>query len=127
MPKETAATAKKARRKPTIGTGAAAETKTKSKRKDRGSKAVAETEGSTRGRARKRRPVSKRKLDLVYLIFFVIHLPVMLGELLDLIACVGEEEPEDWFVDRSSLFAALHPRWLIIQLFQTVPISAIYP
>lgn len=90
MPKKTSATAKRAPRKPTDGTGAAAETKTTSKRKDSGSKAVAEVNGSTRGRARKRRPVSKRKLDLIYFIFFVIHLPVMLGELLDLIACVGE-------------------------------------
>lgn len=121
MSKKTSATAKRARRKLTDGTGAAAETKTTSERKE------SVSNGSTRGRARKRRPISKRKLDLLYFIFFVIHLPVMLGELLDPIAFVGEGELEYWFVARSSLFAAIYPRWLNMQLFQNVPVSAIYP
>lgn len=93
MPKTTSAAAKRAGRKRTDGAAAAAAAAV-ADRKESGSKAVAEVKRSTRG-ARKRRPILERKLDLLYFIFFMVHVPVMLGELLNLIvfsflkSCLG--------------------------------------
>ena len=85
MPKPTAAAGRRAGRKRTDGvSAAAAETKPTSERKENKSKAVAEVKSRTRDVAGKRRPILSRKLDLLYLIFFVVHVPVMLGELIDL-------------------------------------------
>lgn len=67
MPKTTSAAAKRAGRKKSWP------------------KPVAEVERSPKQGAKGRRSILKRKLDLLYLVFFVVHVPVMLGELLDLI------------------------------------------
>lgn len=113
MPKLTSASAKRAGRKRTDGAGAAAAA-TAADRKESGSKAVAEVKRSTRG-ARKRRPILERKLDLLYLIFFMVHVPVMLGELLNLIvfsllkSCLGY-----LLVDASSLSAVTYVSMLVV-------------
>lgn len=93
MPKTTSAAAKRAGRKRAESAGAAAETKTTSERNASRSRTVAVAKPNIRGgerengeqrEQREQRPILKRKLDLLYLIFFVVHVPVMLGELQDL-------------------------------------------
>lgn len=85
MPKTTSAAAKRAGRKRTDGAGAPADIETRSQRKKSRPKPVAEVELSSKQGAKGRRPILKRKLDILYLVFFVMHVPVMLGKLLDLI------------------------------------------
>ncbi|MCJ1469791.1 hypothetical protein MMC07_008433 [Pseudocyphellaria aurata] len=85
MPKTTSVATKRAGRKRTDGPSDAAETKTTFDRKESGPKYAAKVHRSTTGGARQGRPILKRKLDLLYFIFFLVHVPVMLGELLDLV------------------------------------------